>query len=429
MIGTCIYSNVIKLTNNSDLVIIERNNLVLMYNKKIKKHIFQSKEVYGYIKKASEEGMVVEEFINLFSGEDKVYIKNLIEHLISAGIIFIPELNQAIKKEIDIKSIHLVTTKKCNLECMHCCSSCSPKEKTILSIDELKKIVDFCMTLNPSEIVISGGEPLIRKDFFELVKYITNNYKVRLILSTNLTLMNEDNIDFIINNFNRIDVSLDGVDSESCDRIRGKGVFDKIIQGIKKLQEKGFYNIRTSMIFYDKNLHLEGKYEDLNKMLGTQPLKRRFEAVGRGKDNVLEFLHNDDITIGDSACKLMDYSNRSECTSCKCEMYMDEILIDHDGRIYPCPELTEDKFSLGNILEDETKNRLLNYHNFDSEVKSNLESIYPYNNNRCKNCDVGVFCMTCPGMLNLVSKNEKDFNKWCGLRKEKLEKLIWEGNY
>ncbi|WP_330653158.1 radical SAM protein, partial [Clostridioides difficile] len=71
---------------------------------------------------------------------------------------------------------------------------------------------------------------LIREDFFEIIKYIKQKLPdTKLILSTNGTLIDEHNVDFIITNFEKIDISIDGVDENTCSETRGKGVFHKVI--------------------------------------------------------------------------------------------------------------------------------------------------------------------------------------------------------
>lgn len=412
---------------NKDLIIHEKNKLVLMYSKESKKHIFQSKEVYDYIIDAIEENLTYKEFIELFSDNDKRYVEHLINNMIKAGILYRNEGSNEIKKVIrELDDVHLVTTNRCNLTCSHCCTSCSPNKQDKLTTEELLSIIDFIMTLNPKEMVLTGGEPLIRKDFKTIVEYIKYNFKnINLVLSTNGTLIDDNNIDFIVDNFHRIEISIDGVDEETCSKVRGKGVFGKIISNIHKLRDKKFYNIRTSMVFGDRNEHLIEKFEKLNLDLGTEALRRVFIAEGRGKGNVLEFLSEEDSIIPELSTRVDSNIGRDDKKSCSCDIYKNSIFIDHDGKIYPCPSLMKDKYSLGNILLDETKDKLLNFEFGNCEVKQNMQNIYLYNHEKCKNCDLNLFCMTCPAVVDVLIDNEKEFNKWCGRMKPQLNRIIW----
>ncbi|MCC0751272.1 radical SAM protein [Clostridioides sp. ZZV13-5731] len=412
---------------DEDLIIYEKNKLVLMYSKKNKKHIFQSKEVYDYFIEAFKENLTYKDFIELFSDNDKTYIKQLINNMIKAGILYINKDTSNLKKNsTEMEAVYLATTHRCNLECRHCCTSCNYDEQDILTIKEILSIIDFVITLNPREIILTGGEPLIRKDFKEMVEYIKSysNNNINLVLSTNGTLINDNNIDFIVDNFHRIEISIDGVDEETCSKVRGKGVFGKIISNIHKLQKKNFHNIRTSMIFGDKNEHLIESFEKLNSNLGTQTVTRCFVPLGRGKDNVLEFLSEDTI-LPIILTKLDKVKYRDNANSCSCDLYKDKVFIDSDGKIYPCPSLMKDKYSLGNILLEESKEKLLNFKFENSEVKQNVQKIYPYNYKKCKDCDVNIFCMYCPALIDKVLDNNKEFNKWCGLMKPQLNRIIW----
>jgi radical SAM protein with 4Fe4S-binding SPASM domain len=414
--------------SDKDLIIYEKNNLVLIYSKKNKKHIFHSREVYEYILEAIKEGLTYKNFIDLFSENDKEYIAQLLNDMINLEALCMDKniITPNSKSNIsEVETIYFSITHRCNLECLHCCTSCNIHEHDILTTKDILSTIDYIITLNPRELILTGGEPLIREDFREIVEYINKNANdLDLVLSTNGTLINDNNINLIVNNFSRVEISIDGVDEETCSKVRGKGIFKKIISKIYKLQDNNFYNIRTSMIFGDKNEHLIDKFEKLNSDLGTQALPRCFEPSGRGEDNVLDFLYEETI-LPLTLTKLDHIKNRNELNSCSCDLYEGRIFIDYDGKLYPCQSLMKDKYSLGNILFEETKEMLRNYNIKDSKVKQNIEAIYPYRYEKCKNCDVNILCMYCPALIDTVIDNEHEFNKWCGLMKPQLNRIIW----
>lgn len=412
---------------DEDLIIYKKNKLVLMYSKKIKKHVMQSQEVYEYFVQASNENLTYGEFIELFSVNDRGYISQVIDNMIKAGILYTKkDISSHKKDKSKMQSVYISTTNRCNLECIHCCTSCNSNEQDRLTTEEILSIVDFIVTVNPKEIILTGGEPLLRKDFKEVVSYIKDrSCDIDLVLSTNGTLINDNNIDFIVNKFNRIDISIDGVDEETCSKVRGKGVFGKIISNIRKLQEYKFYNIRTSMIFGDKNEYLRDDFEKLNQDLGTEAMCRCFEPVGRGKENVLEF-QSEETILPITLTKLDNVKHRNDLNSCACDLYEGRIFIDYDGRIYPCQSLMKEKYSLGNILLEETKEKLLKYNIEDSIVKQNIQKVYPYNYEKCKNCDVNILCMYCPALIDTIWDEDEEFDKWCGLMKPQLNRILWD---
>lgn len=107
------------------------------------------------------------------------------------------------------------------------------------------------------KLVFSGGEPMVRSDFWEILDYTRKNYKGKIDIATNATLINEANVDRLIANVNRLDISIDGIDEDSCSEIRGKGVFNKVIRSINLLKERGFDEIYLSMVISDYNKELK----------------------------------------------------------------------------------------------------------------------------------------------------------------------------
>lgn len=151
---------------DKELIIKERNNRVLMYNTRFKRHIIQSKEVYSYIKKAEEMGLTVEEFVNMFEGSDKEYIKDLMINMGKAGILE-SSMSEDFYKNMNnrFKAIYLAATHKCNLACRHCCTNCNSTEKDILTTEDVKSIMDFVAELEPYEFIITNWRAYDKKRF------------------------------------------------------------------------------------------------------------------------------------------------------------------------------------------------------------------------------------------------------------------------
>ena len=66
-------------------------------------------------------------------------------------------------------------TYACNLECVHCLSSSGQRDPRELSTAEAKRVLDELRDLQVFYINIGGGEPMVRRDFFELVEYAIGN--------------------------------------------------------------------------------------------------------------------------------------------------------------------------------------------------------------------------------------------------------------
>ena len=126
------------------------------------------------------------------------------------------------------------STKTCNLKCRHCyMESDSRKYNDELTTDEAKKFIDDLAEFNVPVLLFSGGEPLIRPDFFELAEYAATK-NVRPTLSTNGTLITREVAQRIKDiGVGYVGISLDGL-KEINDKFRGvEGAYEKAMKGIE----------------------------------------------------------------------------------------------------------------------------------------------------------------------------------------------------
>jgi len=126
------------------------------------------------------------------------------------------------------------STKTCNLNCIHCyMESDAHKYEGELTTEEAKKFIDDLAEFKVPVLLFSGGEPLIRKDFFELAEYAASK-GIRPTLSTNGTLITREVARRIKDiGVGYVGISLDGL-REVNDKFRGKeGAFEAAMQGIQ----------------------------------------------------------------------------------------------------------------------------------------------------------------------------------------------------
>ena len=161
----------------------------------------------------------------------------------------------------------LVLTWKCNLKCIHCYPYL-PKNNEPTLMEVKSKINQFkeegYIFLN-----ITGGEPLMREEFFDIIKY-TNNNNFALLLSTNGTLITKEFIKKIKRfSIFQIQVSLFGATKKMHEDItKVKGSFEKAIGAIRLLKKEGLrVVIKTTKM--PKNLKEISKIKVLAKELGT----------------------------------------------------------------------------------------------------------------------------------------------------------------
>ena len=348
--------------------------------------------------------------------EDRMFIKKIITDMMSIELIKEKDDFNINTRE---KTVLIELTNKCNLNCKHCCVS-SSYDGEELSNEQLKKILDIIVRLNPTQLFLTGGEPLIREDFIDIISYIRKEYYGNISLLTNGTLINDKNIDFIIENIDKIEISLDGIDEESCSKIRGKNIYKKIIDVVLKLKKKNFNNISLSIALGDNDYEMSRKFLDLNARLNTEPILRKFEPVGRGKeikDKFLSLSENSDNLEAIFSQENLKSRYTKKIVACNCKAGKEVIYVDYKGDIYPCHYLIDDKFKMGNMLDN---NGLI-----EKKIIDNIKKYYPQNYQECQECEVNIFCWPCPGELFRMIDDKEYFYCTCKKIKPILMEQIW----
>lgn len=147
-------------------------------------------------------------------------------------------------------------TRSCNLNCIHCRASSEkgPYQGELNTRKSIEILDQIARTGSPI-IILSGGEPLLRPDIFELAEYGTG-LGLRMVMGTNGTLLTSSVIEKIKSSgIQRISISLDGADSQSHDQFRKvKGAFDASLRGIALLKEAGIeFQINTTVTRHNLN--------------------------------------------------------------------------------------------------------------------------------------------------------------------------------
>ncbi len=125
-------------------------------------------------------------------------------------------------------------TRQCNLSCVHCYASAgNHKSPGEMDTKAGTAFIDDLATFGVPVILFSGGEPLLRKDFFKLADY-ARQQGLRIALSTNGTLITREIAERIRNiGFAEVGISLDGIGAKN-DRFRGQnGAYEAALDGIR----------------------------------------------------------------------------------------------------------------------------------------------------------------------------------------------------
>lgn len=145
--------------------------------------------------------------------------------------------------------------RRCNLKCVHCYSHSQDIEYTDeLTTDEAKSFIDTLGEFDIPVILFSGGEPLMRRDIFELGKH-ARNAGLRVVISTNGTMITTETAEKLKQiDLSYVGVSLDGL-RETNDKFRGvPGTYDRALAGIRNSQEVGL-KVGLRFTITKRNVH------------------------------------------------------------------------------------------------------------------------------------------------------------------------------
>ena len=141
-------------------------------------------------------------------------------------------------------------TRNCNLNCVHCRAAATqgPYEGELDTDACLKLLDDIAEAGNPI-VILTGGEPLLREDIFDIARYGTNK-GLRMVMAPNGTLVTAPIAKKLVDaGIQRISISLDGATKEVHDRFRGvDGAYDGALNGIREAKAAGLeFQINTTI--------------------------------------------------------------------------------------------------------------------------------------------------------------------------------------
>ena len=181
-------------------------------------------------------------------------------------------------------------TRTCNLACIHCRAAAQDRPyENELDTEECFRLLDNIETFAKPIVILTGGEPLLRPDIFDIAAY-GNKKGFRMTMAVNGTLLTADRARKMIDSgIQRISISLDGATAVSHDAFRQvQGAFDGALGGIARAREVGLdFQINTTIT--KQNLHELPAIQELTVSLGAAA-HHIFLLVpmGRGKDLVEE---------------------------------------------------------------------------------------------------------------------------------------------
>lgn len=329
---------------------------------------------------------------NIVSLEEKNVIENLITQLESLyknvndseiedikirNLNKIAEYRKKLYKEPKLKDLFLEVTMRCNARCEHCGSSCGDKVvKNEISAEDLKKALhDIAQRYNPNDVLlnVTGGEPLVRKDLFEIMEYAVS-LGFRWGMTSNGMLINDEILKKMEQTkMETISISLDGLKETHESFRKVPNCYDKIIENIKKMQKiPSIKIVQVTTVANKKNLNeLEELYKLMKDLNVISWRVINVDPIGRAKGNKDILLDSNDylylwnfikekreeniINVEYGCSHYLDINYEKELRDtyfiCSAGLFVGSIL--SNGDITVCPNVERrPEFVQGNIKTD-----------------------------------------------------------------------------
>ena len=200
------------------------------------------------------------------------------------------------KNDFTLKWLAWEITLKCNLKCVHCRSSYfMASNHGAFSLDEAYKFLDDLSTFASPSIVLTGGEPLLRDDVFDIAKYGTSK-NFRMCMATNGVLVNDEiSMKIKDSGIKIVSLSLDGSNSKIHDDFRGvSGAFNGIINAASLFNKYGIPFIINSSFTKRNQGDIKNVYKLAKSLGATAWYMFLIVPTGRGEELMKELVAKED---------------------------------------------------------------------------------------------------------------------------------------
>jgi mycofactocin biosynthetic radical S-adenosylmethionine protein MftC len=255
-------------------------------------------------------------------------------------------------------------TYACNLACTHCLSSSGRRDPRELTTSEALSLIDEIADMQIFYINVGGGEPMMRSDFFQLVEHAVRLH-VGVKFSTNGTRIDRRAAERLATiDYLDVQISIDGVDAATSDRVRGVGSYDAARRAMDHLAAANFGPFKISVVVTKESVEQLDAFETLANSYGAQLRLSRLRPSGRGADvwdqlrPTLQqgrelyrwLIDRPEVLTGDSFFHLSALGSPLEGLNL-CGAGRVVCLIDPVGDVYACPFVIHDEFLAGNVRE------------------------------------------------------------------------------
>ena len=255
-------------------------------------------------------------------------------------------------------------TYACNLACVHCLSSSGRRDPRELTTEQCRAVIDELEAMQVFYVNIGGGEPTVRRDFWDLVDYATAHH-VGVKFSTNGSRLTPERAGLLAaSDYVDVQISLDGATAAVNDAVRGRGSYATALSAMALLAEAGMTGFKISVVVTRENVDQLDAFKAIADRFSATLRLTRLRPSGRGVDvwdrlhvtaeqqrQLYAWLvaHGEDVLTGDSFFHLAGLGDALPGLNL-CGAGRVVCLIDPVGDVYACPFAIHDAFKAGNVL-------------------------------------------------------------------------------
>ena len=187
--------------------------------------------------------------------------------------------------------IRMSITDVCNFKCGYCLPKGYQVDKgdnrKFLHLDEIKRLAKCFSELGVCKIRITGGEPTVRKDFFDIVKVLKFDSGIKkVVITTNGYHLDQKAKLLVDSGLNGINISIDSLDRETFKNITSHDRLPEILRGIKNLQDLGFENIKINGVLLNGVNASEKDFNNWSEFIKNNKIDYRYIELMRTGDNL-----------------------------------------------------------------------------------------------------------------------------------------------
>jgi AdoMet-dependent heme synthase len=335
----------------------------------------------------------------------------------------------------DLHVISWNVTRRCNLQCTHCYLPANTRKESsdLPAADELStkdafRLIDQIASVNPEVmLILSGGEPLLRKDIYDLSAYASGKGMMVVMGSNGLLIDDTVARQLKQSGVSGISLGLDSIDAKIHDDVRScNGAWKRTVSAIKSCEKAGL-SVQINTVVTGRNCEELPALMDFTQSLGVKVFSPFFlVCTGRGEDltdispqqyeKVLSLIVEAQGKYGDMIIRTRcaptvrrilynknPGSSLLKMGTGRCLAGLSYCRITPEGDVTPCPYLS---ISTGNIMEQDFRDIWNKSELFGSLRKPSLKG-------KCSGCSFRLVCGGCRARAYATYNDYLEEDPWC----------------